>query len=150
VLTALTSYFLYTLLDGLARQLPPSRHREIVPLRSLLDAGVEVSFATDNVPVTLFMPIWQSIARTSFRGGQRVGPEEALTRAEALRCATANGAYLTFDEEKKGSLQPGKFADLAVLTADPLRVEESKIAGLTSRMTMVGGKVVYETPGWQD
>jgi predicted amidohydrolase YtcJ len=150
VLTTLTSYFLYTLLDGLARQLPPGRHREIVPLRSLLDAGVEVSFATDNVPVSLFGPVWQSIARTSFHTGQRVAPEEALTRAQALRCATANGAWLTFDEDKRGSLQPGKLADLAVLSADPLKVQESKIAGIVSRMTMVGGKVVHEMPDWSD
>jgi predicted amidohydrolase YtcJ len=147
VLTTLTSYFLNT---SLARQLPPERHHEIVPLRSLLEAGVEVSFATDNVPVSLFGSVWQSITRTSLHTGQRVAPEEALTRAEAMRCATANGAYLTFDEDKKGSLEPGKLADLAVLSADPLKVEESKIAGIVSRMTMVGGKVVYETPGWSD
>jgi predicted amidohydrolase YtcJ len=77
-----------------------------------------------------------------------VAPEEALTRAEALRCATANGAYLTFDEDKRGSLQPGKFADLAVLSANLLKVQESKIADIVSRMTMVGGKIVYETPNW--
>ena len=56
---------------------------------------------------------------------------EALSRAEALRCATANGAYLTFDEDKKGSLETGKFADLAVLSADPLTAEESSIADIT-------------------
>jgi predicted amidohydrolase YtcJ len=150
VLTTLTNNSLYKTLDALARQLPPERHREIAPLRSLLDAGVEVSLATDNVPVSLFLPIWQTIARTSFKTGQRVAPEEALTRAEALRCATANGAYLTFDEDKRGSLQPGKLADLAVLSADPLKVDESKITGIVSRMTMVGGKVVYETPNWSD
>jgi predicted amidohydrolase YtcJ len=128
--------------------MPPERHREIVPLRSLLDAGIEVSLATDNAPASLFLPIWQTIARTSFRTGQRVAPEEALTRADALRCATANGAYLTFDEDNRGSLQAGKFADLAVLSADPLTVEEAKVADIVSRMTMVGGKIVYETPNW--
>jgi predicted amidohydrolase YtcJ len=64
----------------------------------------------------------------------------------ALRCATANGAYLTFDEDKKGTLQPGKFADFAVLSADPLTVQETKIADIVSEMTVVGGKIVYETP----
>jgi predicted amidohydrolase YtcJ len=150
VLTTHTNNSLYKTLDALARQMPPARHREIAPLRSLLDAGVQVSLATDNAPVSLFLPVWQTIARTSFQTGQRVAPEEALTRADALRCATAGGAWLTFDEDKRGSLQPGKFADLAALSADPLTVQESKIADIESRMTMVGGKVVYETPDWSD
>jgi predicted amidohydrolase YtcJ len=148
VLTTHTNNNLYKGLHAEAQRLPPERHREIVPLRSLLDAGVKVSLGTDNVPISLFLPIWQTIARTSFQTGQRVAPEEALTRAQALRCAAANGAYLTFDEDKKGSLQPGKFADLAVLSADPLMVEEPKIAGIVSQMTMVGGKIVHETPNW--
>jgi predicted amidohydrolase YtcJ len=146
VLTTHTNSSLYKTLDTLAGQMPPERHREIVPLRSLLDAGIKVSLATDNAPASLFLPVWQTIARTSFRTGRRVAPEEALTRADALRCATANGAYLTFEEDNRGSLQPGKFADLAVLSADPLRVPEAEIADIVSRMTMVGGKVVYETP----
>jgi predicted amidohydrolase YtcJ len=146
VLTTHTNNSLYKALDTLARQMPPERHREIVPLRSLLAAGVEVSLATDNAPASLFLPIWQTVARTSFRTARRVAPEEALTRADALRCATANGAYLTFDEDNRGSLQPGKLADLAVLSADPLTVEEEKIADIVSRMTMVGGKVVYGAP----
>jgi predicted amidohydrolase YtcJ len=50
-----------------------------------------------------------------------------------LRCVTADGAYLTFDEDKKGSLQPGKFADLVVLSADPLTVAEPEIANITAR-----------------
>ena len=46
--------------------------------------------------------------------------------------------------------QPGKFGDLAVLSADPLTVQETKITGIVSKMTMVGGKIVYETPNWSD
>jgi len=61
---------------------------------------------------------------------------------------TQTGAYLTFDEGKKGALEPGKLADLAVLDADPLTVAETKIADITSLMTMVGGKIVHESPGW--
>jgi predicted amidohydrolase YtcJ len=148
VLTTQTNNYLYKGLDTLARQLPPERQDEIVPLRSLLDAGVKVSLATDNTPISLFMPIWQTVARTSYQTKNRVAPKQALTRAEALRCATADGAYLTFDEEKKGSLQPGKLADLAVLSADPLTVEEAGIQNISSLMTMVGGKIVHETSKW--
>jgi predicted amidohydrolase YtcJ len=145
VLTTHTNNYLYKGLDAQAQRLPGERRGEIVPLRSLLDAGVKVSLATDNVPISLFLPIWQTIARTDYRTKERVAPEQALSCADALRCATANGAYLTFDESKKGSLEVGKLADLAVLSADPLTVEEGKIAELTSLMTMVGGRVVHET-----
>ena len=148
VLTTHTNNYLYKGLHVHARRLPPERHSEIVPLRSLLDAGVKVSLATDNVPITPWLPVWQTIARTSYQTNERIAPEQALSRAEALRCATADGAYLTFDEDKKGSLQAGRFADLVVLSADPLTVAEPEIANISARMTMVGGKIVHETPNW--
>ena len=148
ILTTHSNNYLYKGLQALAQRLPPERHREINPLRSLADAGVKVSLATDNVPVSAFLPISQTVVRTTFEGKQRVVPDEALSRADALRCATINGAYLTFDEGKKGSLEPGKLADLAILSADPLTVEEASIAGIHSLMTMVGGHIVYETANW--
>jgi predicted amidohydrolase YtcJ len=148
VLTTHTNNYLYKGLHVHAKRLPPERHDEIVPLRSLLDAGVKVSLATDNVPITNFLPISQAILRTSYVTKQRIAPKQALTRMESLRCATADGAYLTFDEDKRGTLQVGKCADLVVLSADPLTVEESRIEGLTSLMTMIGGRIVHETPNW--
>ena len=101
VLTTHTNNYLYKGLHVHAKRLPPERHDEIVPLRSLLDAGVKVSLATDNVPISNFLPVSQTILRTSYVTKQRIAPEQALTRMEALRCATADGAYLTFDEDKK-------------------------------------------------
>jgi hypothetical protein len=148
VLTTHTNNYLYKGLHAQAQRLPPERHGEIVPLRSLLNAGVKVSLATDNVPVSPFLPIWQTIARTSYQTKERIGAGEALSRADALRCATGNGAYLTFDENKKGSLEVGKLADLAVVSADPLVTEESSIPDTHSLMTMVGGRIVHETPNW--
>jgi predicted amidohydrolase YtcJ len=148
VLTTHTNGNLYKGLHVTAKRLPPERHAEIVPLRSLVDAGVKVSLATDNVPVSNFLPVSQTILRTSYVTKERIAPEQALTRMEALRCATADGAYLTFDENRRGTLQAGKYADLAVLTADPLTVEEGRIEGITSLMTMVGGRIVHETAGW--
>jgi len=148
VLTTHTNNYLYKGLHAQAQRLPPERHGEIVPLRSLLNAGVKVSLATDNVPVSPFLPIWQTVARTSYQTKERIGAGEALSRADALRCATVGGAYLTFDENKKGSLEVGKLADLAVVSADPLVTEESSIPDTHSLMTMVGGRIVHETPNW--
>ena len=148
VLTTHTNNYLYKGLHAQAQRLPPERHGEIVPLRSLLNAGVKVSLATDNVPVSPFLPIWQTVARTSYQTKERIGAGEALSRADALRCATVGGAYLTFDENKKGSIEVGKLADLAVVSADPLVTEESSIPDTHSLMTMVGGRIVHETPNW--
>jgi predicted amidohydrolase YtcJ len=148
VLTTHTNNYLYKGLHAQAQRLPPERHGEIVPLRSLLNAGVKISLATDNVPVSPFLPIWQTIARTSYQTKERIGASEALSRADALRCATVGGAYLTFDENKKGSLEVGKLADVAVVSADPLVTEESSIPDTHSLMTMVGGRIVHETPNW--
>ena len=98
-------------------------------------------------PVSLFWPLWQVIARRDRVTNELVAPEHALSRMEALRCATLNGAHLTFDEDRKGSLEPGKLADLAVLSADPLTVAEEGIRDIRSVMTLVGGRIVYEQKG---
>ena len=58
-----------------------------------------------------------------------------------------SGAWLTFEENEKGSIEPGKLADLAVLSADPLTVDEDAIKDIFSELTVVGGKVVWEKAG---
>ena len=148
VLTTHTNSSLYKSLGSLADRLPPERHDEITPMNSLREAGVTVSLATDNVPISLWLPVQQTIVRRDYKTQRVVGPNQALSRQEAIRCATANGAYLTFDENKKGTLEPGKLADLAVLSADPLTVEESHLQNTASLMTMVGGRIVNEAPNW--
>jgi predicted amidohydrolase YtcJ len=148
VVTTHTNRYIYKEAHLLQRRLPPERHHEITPLRDLLDAGVKVGLATDNVPVSMFWPMWQSVARVSNFSQAPVAPEQAITRTDALRCATVDCAYVTFDEDKKGSLEPGKLADLAVVSADPLRVDDAGLRDITAAMTMVGGKIVHETPDW--
>jgi predicted amidohydrolase YtcJ len=148
VLTTHTNASLYKALDAIAERLPAERHDDITPMKALREAGVAVSLATDNVPISLWGPVQQTIVRRDFKSQRVVGAGQALDRAEALRCVTQNGAYLTFDEDRKGTLAPGKLADLAVLSADPLTVAETKIADIASLMTMVGGKVVHDVPGW--
>jgi predicted amidohydrolase YtcJ len=148
LVTAHTNQFLYKEARATQAKLPPDRQQENTPLRALIDAGVKPGLVTDNVPVSMFYPVWQAVARRERVTNERVSPEQAVTRAEALRCATIHNAYLTFDEGKKGSLESGKLADLAVLSADPLSVAEDDIREIKSLMTMVGGHIVYETPGW--
>jgi len=128
----------------LARRVGAAAEDTIVPLRRLKEAGVHVALATDNVPVSLFHPIWQCVARVDRYSGRAIAPAQALTREEALRACTNEGAYLTFDEDVKGSLEPGKLADMAVLSDDPLTCPEARLPGITADLTIVGGRVVYE------
>ena len=148
VVTTHTNRYIYKEGHLLQKRLPAERHNEIAPVRSLLEAGVKVALATDNVPVSLFWPVWETVARLNRYTNDTVAPEQALTREQSLRCATANGAYLTFDESKKGSLESGKLADLVVLSDNPMKTEVQSIRDISAKMTMVGGKVVYESADW--
>ena len=60
-----------------------------------------------------------------------------------MACASREGAYLTFEEDVKGTLEPGKFADIAVLSDDPLTVDEAQIPNITAELVLTGGKTVY-------
>ena len=76
-------------------------------------------------------------------GGARRGPEQTPTREDALRAYTIGSAWFSFDENKRGSLEPGKLADLAVLSKDYMTVPLDQIESIESLLTMVGGKIVY-------
>jgi hypothetical protein len=114
------------------------------PLRSLLAAGVRVGLETDNVPTTLWAPIWHAIARRDRFGNEVTPASQKLTREQALRAATSGSASLMFREHELGSLEPGKLADMAVLSDDPLTCAEGSIRAIVAETTIVGGRVVYE------
>jgi predicted amidohydrolase YtcJ len=141
VTTHLTAY-IYKRGSELVKKLGRERADEIVPLRSLREAGVPVSFGSDNAPLSLFHSIGHAVNRRD-RHGAVIAPEQALTRAEALECATRGGAALTFEEDDKGSIAVGRFADLAVLSDDPLTCTPDRIAGITADLTIVDGRVVH-------
>ena len=144
VLSTHTNRYIHKQSHLMLEELGPERENDIVPLKRLLDHGIHVSLATDNVPTSLFYPVWQSIARENLHTGTRIGGAQALSREEALRCATIEGAWLTFEEDVKGSLEVGKLADMAVLDRDPLSCPEDSIKDTLADITIVGGKVVYE------
>ncbi|MCI0408839.1 MAG: amidohydrolase family protein, partial [Acidobacteria bacterium] len=74
-------------------------------------------------------------------------PEQRLTREEALRAYTLGSAYAAFEENEKGTLTPGKLADMVVLDRDYFEVPEGEIFQITPQMTILGGKVVYTRSG---
>jgi len=144
VMTTHTNRYIYKHGHILREELGPQRLNDIAPVRRLLDAGVNVGLATDNVPTTLFYPMWHVVSRWNMISEDRVAPEQAISREDALRCGTMGGAYLTFEEDSKGSIEEGKLADMAVLSADPLTCPEEDIRDIVAETTIVGGRVVYE------
>lgn len=116
---------------------------DVVPMRSLIDAGVHVSLATDNVPPTLMVPIAHVVTRRT-AAGRPLAESQSISRMEALAAASREGAYLSFEEDVKGTIETGKYADLAVLNEDLLTCPDSHIANVRSVLTITGGRVVYE------
>jgi predicted amidohydrolase YtcJ len=116
---------------------------EAIPLRDWLDAGVPVSQSTDWGPRSALFTVWQSIARQAGLTREVVGPQQRITREEAIRIFTRNGAYAIGMESKLGSIEPGKLADLIVLSADPLAVPEDEIANIEVLATLVDGRPVH-------
>ena len=143
VVTSHTNRYVFKEGHLLKQKLGPERENEIAPLKSLIEAGVRVALATDNVPNSMFYPVWQSIYRKNRYTGEPVAPAQALTREQALRAATINGAYVTWEEDSKGSLEVGKLADLAVLSHDPLTADEEVLKDICAEMTFVDGRMVY-------
>jgi predicted amidohydrolase YtcJ len=115
----------------------------IYPMRDLLDAGIPVSLGTDNVPPTVWFSVWEVTERIEGRSGKAISPSQKISREEALRCATSSGAWLCLDEQNRGSLEPGKLADVAVFDEDPLSVDPDGLRDLTAAMTVVGGRITY-------
>ena len=107
------------------------------PYRSLLDAGIPLSFGSDMPGEASFDPLL-GIHYTVNRSGV-----ERITPAEALRAYTLGSAYAEFRESEKGSITAGKLADLAILSADPLSVPPESIKDVEVQMTILGGRIVY-------
>ena len=107
--------------------------------------GIFMAFSSDNLPVGPLVGLYAAITRKGPSGTVH-GAEEAVGRAEAIRMYTANGAYLSREEHDKGTLEPGKLADMIVLSFDPLTADPQGFLDGHVAMTFVGGKQVYTHP----
>jgi hypothetical protein len=114
------------------------------PWRDLIETGAVVGNGTD-VPVESIDAIASYYATVSrmTSTGEKFHPEQAMTREEALASYTVNNAYAAFEEDVKGTLTPGKYADFVVLSQDLLTVDEAEIPDTEVEMTFVGGKLKY-------
>jgi predicted amidohydrolase YtcJ len=139
--------------DALATALGGERLRHFIGVQDWLKGGVKVALNSDHMqgldPVTSlnpyhpFLTMYTAITRKT-ETGLVVGPEQRVSRQEALRMMTIDAAYLSFDEKKKSSIEVGKLGDLAVLSDDFLGCDTERIKAIHSMLTVVGGKVVYE------
>ena len=126
----------------------PERIKSTYAFNSLLDAGADLAFGSDwfVAPPVPLLGIYAAVTRQTLDGATPDGwvPEQKITVEQALRAYTYGGAYASFEEDIKGTLEPGKLADFVVLdqnllTIDPVNIKDAKVVS-----TFVGGQPVYE------
>jgi hypothetical protein len=144
--------------DAMQSILGKDRIRSFHPYNSMVKAGIVINGGSDHMvkwdantsinPYNPFLAMWTMITRTTERGTV-IFPEEAIGREDALRIYTINNAYASFEESLKGSIEPGKLADMAVISDDILTCPVDQIRNIESVLTLVGGEAVYfsDEPG---
>ncbi len=124
--------------------LGPERAARISPLKSTLDRGMRFTTHNDTpiVPPDMMRLLWSAVTRET-RSGQVLGKAQRISPLDALKSMTINAAYQYFEEDSKGSIEVGKLADFAVLSANPLTVEPGKIKDIQVLETIKEGRSVY-------
>ncbi len=135
--------FTYTLEGRYREHLDGDRLERNNPVRSLTDRGVFVALSSDILPIGPMVGVYAAATRRGM-SGEVYGAPEAITVEEALRAYTRGGAFVTREEDFKGTLEPGMVADLIVLNADPRAVDPEDLMDIEVELTIVGGRVVYE------
>lgn len=121
------------------------RGNHISPVKDALDRGVKVNFHQDT-PVTkpdMLHSVWCAVNRLS-RGGAVIGADQKISVYEALKAVTTGAAYEYFEEDSKGSIEPGKRADLVILDRSPLEVDPMEIKDIQVMTTVKDGNVIYQ------
>lgn len=131
----------------------PARMANFIPLASLFRAGIVVGGGSDHMigfdpntstnPYNPFLGMWIAITRKTVDGSV-INPSQRLSRRQALRMYTLNGAWLSFDEKKKGSIEPGKVADMVIVDRNYLSCPVNDIKDIHALRTLVGGRIVFD------
>ena len=138
--------------DGrwLEQRIGPVRIRTTYPFRTLLDSDAPLAFGSDwsVAPLNPLLGIYAAVTRRTLDGRNPGGwvPEQKISVGEALRAYTYGNAWATFNEQKWGTLAPGRYADVVVLDRDPFAVPAESLGAVKPRFTIVGGRVVYRKP----
>jgi predicted amidohydrolase YtcJ len=128
------------------KQYGEERLKNMFALRSFLDAGIRPTQASDYPPGPYepMMALQSSVTRTDMKGNSW-GANQRVTVEEAIKIGTINGAYASFEENSKGSLEAGKLADLVVLGRNPFKEDPSELINIPIERTMAGGKWIFES-----
>jgi predicted amidohydrolase YtcJ len=139
--------------DSLLKTLGEKRMELFLPFKTWFEEGLTIGGGSDHMvkldsldginPWNPWLGMWITLARQT-QGGKVINPEEKLTREQAVRFYTINNCYLNFEEDIKGSLEPGKYADLIMIDRDILKCPVNDVKDTKVLMTMVGGKIVWE------
>ncbi|MBW2367821.1 MAG: amidohydrolase [Deltaproteobacteria bacterium] len=145
VVPALTTGAIYRLGDQVAENFGPERSRWIYPHKTLKEMGV-VAGSNSDFPIVSTKPFEQMYAVVTRKtaNGTQIAPEEAVDIMDAIRIYTWNNAYTAKDEDKLGSIEPGKLADLIVIDRDITALPSEALLEANVLMTVVDGKTVYE------
>lgn len=135
--------FTYTLEGRYVANLDGWRLEHNNPIRSPMDHGITVAISSDILPIGPLVGIYAAVTRKGM-SGRVFGSDEAITIEEAIRGYTLTGAYITFDEDEKGSLEPGKFADMIVLSEDILSIDPERIMDIEIEQTYLGGQLAFQ------
>lgn len=118
------------------------------PYKSFLDAGIKLCMGSDwsVAPLNAILGIYAAVTRQTVDGANPMGwiPKQKIGIADAIKGYTINNAYAAFEEREKGSIEPGKLADMVVLSDDILTIKPEKIQSVRVLMTIFDGKIVYE------
>jgi predicted amidohydrolase YtcJ len=123
------------------------------PWRKLVDAGIRLGGGTDATNVGALNPWLMIYYMTTMRNnaGTAATPDgQQISRLEALRMYTIGSAWLSFDDDRLGSIEPGKLADLVVLSDDPLKASDDELRKIRSVLTLQGGKIVHGAVRFRD
>ncbi len=142
---SLNSGMLVTVGSNYRRFYGDERMKYLIALRSMLDAGIRVSISSDSPSESPpgITTLDGAVNRLCRATGEQQNPEQCITVMEAIRCATLHGAYASFEDDRKGSLELGKFADLIVLDQDILSIPPQDIHTLKVDMTVIDGNIEY-------
>ncbi len=120
------------------------RARRISPCKSAVDKGILFTNHNDTfvTPIDPLLSVWSAVNRVT-SSGKVLGEEQRVDVINALRAVTSNVAYQAFEEDIKGSLEPGKLADMVILDENPLEIDPMKIKDIGILTTIVGNEIVF-------
>lgn len=134
--------FTYTLEGRYVANLDGERLETNNPLRTPMSHGIHLAISSDILPIGPTVGLYAATSRKGM-SGRVFGAGEKLTRLEALKAYTVAGAWLTWEEQAKGTLESGRLADFVVLSADPLAVADEDILNIEVLETWLGGERVF-------